>query len=126
MRESRKYPISRDKFKQLIEPIINKELKKSGRPSKVSHYNFFCGALYVLRTGIPWRDLPAEYGNWHTIYTRYKRWSENGFFWKLLYQLQSIKRLLMDVIFIDGSIIPLHRHGGGALKKEGGAITRQG
>ncbi|MDF3048264.1 MAG: hypothetical protein K0R73_1382, partial [Candidatus Midichloriaceae bacterium] len=26
MRESRKYPISRSKFKELIEPIINKEL----------------------------------------------------------------------------------------------------
>ncbi len=50
-----------------------------GRPTKVSHYKFFCGVLYILKTGISWRDLPAEYGNWHTIYTRYKRWSENVF-----------------------------------------------
>lgn len=94
-------------------------LKQLGRPTKVSNYNFFCGVLYILRTGVSWRDLPAEYGNWHTIYTRYKRWSEKGFFWKLLYYLQSLKEIAIDISFIDGSIVPLHRHGGGALKKEG-------
>ena len=117
MEGKRKYPISKNKFEEIIEPIITEELKKPGRPSKISHYTFFCGVLYVLRTGISWRDLPEEYGNWHTIYTRYKRWSESGFFWKLLYQLQSTKQLLMDVVFVDGSIVPLHRHGGGAVKK---------
>lgn len=125
MKERRKYPVSEDKFKELIEPIIKKWQKKPGRTIKISHYNFFCGVLYVLRTGISWRDLPLEYGNWHTIYTRYKRWSENGFFWHLLYQLQSFKQLIMDIVFVDGSIIPLHRHGGGALKKERSAIDRK-
>lgn len=125
MGEERKYPVSEIKFKELIEPIIKREQKKSGRPTKVSHYKFFCGVLYVLRTGVSWRDLPAEYGNWHTIYTRYNRWSENGFFWRLLYHLQSLKQLLMDIVFVDGSIIPLHRHGGGALKKEGNSISRK-
>ena len=45
MEESRKYPISEVKFKELIEPIIQRERKKSGRPTKVSHYKFFCGVL---------------------------------------------------------------------------------
>ncbi len=62
--------------------------------------------LYVLRTGISWRDLPEEYGSWHTIYTRYKRWSDNGVFWKLLHYLQSLKEIVMDVVFVDGSIVP--------------------
>jgi transposase len=124
MTKDRKYPISESKFKELIEPIIIKEQKKSGRPVRVSHYKFFCGVLYVLRTGVSWRDLPSEYGNWHTIYTRYKRWSENGFFWRLLYYLQSFKQLVMDIVFVDGSIVPLHRHGGGALKKERSPIDR--
>ena len=119
MLQDRKYPISESKFQEMIEPFIKKEQKKSGRPTRVSHYNFFCGVLYVLRTAVSWRDLPEEYGNWHTIYTRYKRWSENGFFWRLLYWLQSSKQILIDTVFVDGSIVPLHRHSGGALKKEG-------
>ena len=115
MEDKRLYEVTMDKFKELIEPIIIKNLNKTGRPSKISHYNF--GVLYVLRTGIAWRDMPKNYGNWHTIYTRYKRWCESGFFWHLLNELQSRKEIKLDVIFVDGSIIPLHRHGGGALKK---------
>jgi transposase len=117
MNDPRKYPISEEKFISLLNPIIVAEKKKSGRPTTISHYQFFCGIMYVLRTGISWGDLPQEYGNWHTIYTRYKRWSENGFFWKLLAHLQSKKEVKLDVVFVDGSIVPLHRHGGGALKK---------
>src|SRR3954468_11412155 len=118
MKEERKYPISEIKFKESVEPMIKKAQKKPGRTTKVSHYKFFCGVLYIPRTGVSWRDLPEEYGNWHTIYTRYKRWSESGFFWRLLYWLQSSRQLLIDTVFVDGSIVPLHRHGGGALKKE--------
>ncbi len=121
MEDKRKYPIEEVKFRELIEPFLEKTKQKVGRPTKVSHYKFFCGVLYVLRTGISWRDLPKEYGNWHTIYTRYKRWSENSVFWGLLYHLQSLKDIVMDVVFVDGSIVPLHRHGGGCLKKTGRA-----
>jgi transposase len=117
MQKDRHYPLTREQFQAIIEPIMIKERKKSGRPTKISHYEFFCGVLYVLRTGIPWRDMPARYGKWHTIYTRYKRWSENGFFWSLLRHLQSVGQLLMDIVFVDGSLVPLHRHGGGAFKK---------
>ena len=41
MTKERKYQISEDKFKELVEPVIKKKLKKSGRPTKVSHYKFF-------------------------------------------------------------------------------------
>lgn len=48
MEERRKYPISENKFQKLIDPIIKRELKKPGRPTKVSHYKFFlwCSILY--------------------------------------------------------------------------------
>ncbi len=61
--------------------------------------------------------MPQVYGNWHTIYTMYKRLSENGFFWRLLRYLQNLGQVLMEIVFVDGSLVPLHRHGGGALKK---------
>ena len=118
MQDSRKYPLSEARFKALIEPLIEEEKQKSGRPLTISHYHFFCGILYVLRTGIPWRDVPKEYGPWHTLYTRYKRWSEKGLLWNLLNKLQASHKIALDIIFVDGSLIPLHRHGGGALKKE--------
>lgn len=35
MEEARKYPISESKFKDLIEPVIKRELKKPGRHSSI-------------------------------------------------------------------------------------------
>ena len=35
MEERRKYLISENKFKELIDPIIKRELKKPGRPTKI-------------------------------------------------------------------------------------------
>ena len=31
-----------------------------------------------LRTGAPWRDVPEKYGNWNSIYRRFRRWSACG------------------------------------------------
>ena len=31
--------------------------------------------LYRMRVGCPWRDLPAEFGNWNSIYQKFNRWS---------------------------------------------------
>jgi len=36
------------------------------------------GIFYVLRTGIPWADLPSEYGPPTTVYNRFNRWSYAG------------------------------------------------
>lgn len=104
-------------FKQTIEPLISLHYKRPGRPPKESHYHFFCAVLYVLRTGVSWRDLPSCFGSWHTIYTRFKRWSENGLFWSLLYTLQHQRKVTIDFAWIDSTTVGLHRHGSGALKK---------
>ena len=31
-----------------------------------------------LWMGCPWRDLPASYGPWSSVYTRWRRWSVAG------------------------------------------------
>lgn len=116
---ARYYPIEESTFINKIEPYIKAHYKRPGRPAELSHYQFFCGVLYVLRTGISWRDLPECYGKWHTVYTRFKRWSENGLFWGLVYQLQQAKKLAVDISWVDSTTIAIHRHGAGALKKKG-------
>lgn len=117
--DSRLFPISEEFFNQSIEPLIRLHYRRPGRPPKEGHYHFFCGVLYVLRTGIAWRDLPKCYGRWHTIYTRFKRWSEKGIFWSLVYELQQKKRVLkVNFTWIGSTTVGIHRHGSGCLKKE--------
>jgi len=116
---SRFYPITEDKFNKLILPIIIENTKKFGvRPPKVSHYKCFCAIMKMLAISIPWRDCPEEYGNWHTIYTRFNRWSNNGLLWKILYELSQNKVISIDCVFIDSTTVKLHRHGSGSLKKK--------
>jgi hypothetical protein len=50
MGDERLFPISLVFFKKVIEPLILKHYKRPGRPPKISHYHFFCGVVYVLRT----------------------------------------------------------------------------
>ena len=109
----RLFPITQEDFNSVIKPAIEESYIWKGRPPIISHYNVFCGVLYVLRTGIPWRDLPEIYGNWHSIYTRFSRWSEKGLWWKILFKLQSQKLAQINVVLADSTSFKVHRHGGG-------------
>ena len=73
----------------------------------------FCGILYVLRTGVPWRDLPKCYGNWHSVFMRFQRGNERALWWKILYHLQKKKKATMNVVICDSNTFKYHSHGGG-------------
>jgi transposase len=73
----------------------------------------FCGILYILRTGCPWRDLPAEYGYWHVVYDRFNRGSERGLGANILLELQKEREIRFKEVIIDSTTMKVHRHGGG-------------
>jgi len=67
------------------------------------------GMIYVLRTSIPWRDLPEVFGPWSSVYTRWYRWAHLGIWQAILNVLaQSATGLLRAV---DGTFIKVHQHG---------------
>ncbi len=43
-----------------------------------------------MRKGIPWRDLPSEFGEWNSVYRRFNLWSEKGVLDKLFRGLSSM------------------------------------
>ena len=65
--------------------------------------------LYVLRTGVPWRDLPECYGPWSSVYTRYRRWCDGGLFARMLAVLTANSE--GELRHLDCSHIKLHQHG---------------
>jgi putative transposase len=40
--------------------------------------------LWVARTGAAWRDLPAHFGPWKTVHSRYHRWCQAGIWPQIL------------------------------------------
>lgn len=107
------YPVSREFFDHHIEPLIKSCYSRAGRPQNVSNYQVWSAMLYILRTGIPWRDLPKCYGYWHTVYLRFKKGSDRGVWWSVLIRLQQDKKLHMNIVLADSTTIKIHRHGGG-------------
>jgi transposase len=45
--------------------------------------------FWVLRTGAPWRDLPAEYGPWSTVWDFFNKWNSARIFDEVLRRLRS-------------------------------------
>ncbi|MEU2720208.1 transposase [Streptomyces smyrnaeus] len=43
-----------------------------------------------MRTGVPWRDVPAEYGPWDRVYDLFRRWQRNGTRQRILTRLQTL------------------------------------
>jgi putative transposase len=80
---------------------------------------FVEAVLWIARTGSPWRDLPAEFGKWFTVYTRFWRWARKGV-WKRVFEALS-NDPDFEYVMIDGTICRVHQHGAGA---KGGLIIR--
>jgi len=111
--KNRLYPVSEEYFDKHISEIITSSFSKAGRPQKITNYQVFCGTLYVLRTGIAWRDLPTCFGYWHSVYLRFKKGSDRGVWWKVLLKLQQDKKATVDVVLVGSTTFKIHRQGGG-------------
>ncbi|MHC3475430.1 transposase [Streptomyces sp. 7R007] len=71
---------------ELLAPLILRAV--TGRP-RVEDRKIINGTVYKIRTGISWRDLPARYGPWKTVYTRFRRYALDGVFTRALQQIQA-------------------------------------
>ena len=73
---------------------------------------FIEAVLWIVRTGSPWRDLPAHFGNWSTAFRRFSDWRKADVF-VTLFQACSDEPDL-EYAMVDATIVKVHRHGQGA------------
>src|SRR5271154_4929780 len=69
-----------------LEPLMPRSRKRA----RVDDRKIMNAIFYVLRTGMPWRDLPERYGPYTTAYNRFNRWSRRGI-WKRIFDTLASK-----------------------------------
>ena len=109
-----------------LEPAVEQAKRhRGGQKPHLPDRLFFEALLYVARTGIPWRDLPGDFGAWDAVYNRFRRWVSSGSLARLFEGLTDrpefgeVRRVLLD-----STIIRAHAHAAGARQKKGARRPR--
>lgn len=102
----------------VIEPVLPSGEGQRGRPWN-DHRQTLEGIIWRFRTGAPWRDVPAEFGPWHTVWERHHRWSGDGTYARMFAAVQDAypdeeDEDLAALIAIDSTSVRAHQHAAGA------------
>lgn len=80
---------------------------KEGDPGRTAADNrlFVNAVLYVLKTGIPWEDLPARFGKHNTAWKRFDRWCQTGIWERMT---QALGEPDLEEVQLDSTTIKAH------------------
>jgi putative transposase len=103
-----------------IEPLIPGKEGDRGRHGEDNRL-FVDAVIWLVRAGAPWRDLPSEFGNWNSIFQRFRRWAKKGVWERVFNALAEDPDF--EYLIIDSTIVRAHQHAAGA--KKGAAKMRR-
>jgi transposase len=87
---------------------------KTGDPGRSGTDNrlFVEAVLWIVRTSSPWRDLPAAFGHWNSVFRRFRRWATAGVFERMFKALREDPDF--EYVIADGTIVRVHQKATGA------------
>lgn len=97
-----------------IKELLPREITgKKGRPAK-DNRNMLNGMLWIARSGAQWRNLPECYGPWQSVYSRFRKWRDDGTLEKIFRQLSS--EYDAENLSIDSTSVKVHQSANGCKK----------
>jgi transposase len=92
-----------------LQPLL--PLRAQGRKSTRGDRLFVDAVIFRARTGIQWRDLPERFGNWKSVYNRFRNWAARDVW------VQVFRELQIDVdetaSIVDGTTVRAHQDASG-------------
>jgi putative transposase len=115
-----------DEIWAVMGPMVERCKSRLGPEPELPDRMFFEAVLYWARTGVPWRDLPSEFGDWSAVYDRLRRWIDSGRLKKLFEAMAAQPACEGTLrVMIDSTIVRAHQHSAGAAKKKAGRRPRR-
>ena len=108
--------LSEEQFARL-RPLLPSDTR--GVP-RVDDRRVISGIIHVLQSGCRWRDAPACYGPYKTLYNRFVRWARKGV-WERIFQ-RLAEAGMATALMLDATYVKAHRSAAGG---KGGPKPRQ-
>lgn len=109
----KRYELTDQEWNQIAPLLPPEKSNRPGRPSK-DNRTMLNAMVWIARSGASWRDLPERYGPWETVYSRFRKWIEDGFLDNIFHVLSLEAEL--EELSMDASIVKAHQHSAGAKK----------
>jgi transposase len=100
-----------DRSWALIEPLVPGTTRDRGVTAKDTRL-FLEAVLWRVRVGGPWRDLPPGFGEWNSVFRRFRRWAQRGVFQRIFEAVSGDPDF--EYVLIDGTMISVHQKASGA------------
>ena len=104
---------------QRIKELLPGKKSDAGRTAK-NNRKFIDAVLWIARTGCHWRELPASFGKWNSVFVRYNRWAAKGV-WDNIFRVLAVDPDF-EYVMMDATIVRAHQHSAGA---KGGIAKRK-
>jgi transposase len=101
--------------------LVMQQIPRVWKRDEAALRRFVVAALWICRTGAPWRDLPEGLGLWSSVYHRWRRWCLRGW-WELIFEALRPSLPADGLLLLDSTTCKAHRAASGAV---GGAATAQ-
>ena len=103
-----RHALTDEQWKRL-QPLLPR--RPQGRKATHGDRLFLDAVIFRAKTGVPWRDLPERFGNWKSIYNRFRNWAEKDCW------AQIFRELRVDIdetaSIADGSVVRAHQDAAG-------------
>lgn len=113
-----------DELWDVLESVMPQDAGRRGRPWN-DHRTTLEGIIWRFRTGSPWRDLPAAFGAYQSVWQRHRLWSTDGTYERMVAAVRRQAKLegeeLEAILSIDSTIVRAHQHAAGARRDSVGA-----
>jgi len=109
----RRYELTDAQWEQIKDLLPPERTGKKGKPRK-DNRNMLNAMVWLARSGAPWRDLPERFGPWKSVYTRFRKWLDDGIL-DNIFRIFSLEAELTE-LSLDSTVVRAHQHSAGAKK----------